>query len=89
MNITSFVVCMSVCGAILPASAQTDAELAEKGTIHIFVRAPASNPIPSLQLDGKNKLSTAERTSDGDSVNQFGARTPDPLRAGPKIDIHF
>jgi hypothetical protein len=65
MNITSFVVCLSVSGAVLPTLtfAQTDAELADKGTIHIFVRAPASNPIPSLQLNGNNKLSAAERAS--------------------------
>jgi hypothetical protein len=89
MKTTSYLVCISLAAVILPACAQTDAELADRATIHVFAHTPGLDTVPSLRLDSKHKSLANNPALNREFDDRFGARTPDPLRAGPKIDIHF
>jgi hypothetical protein len=91
MNTTSVLVCTSLVGALLPACvlAQSDEALANRATVHIYLRQPGSEPMPALRAAPWLGHAGAVPNTNAAAQNSFGGQTPDPLQAGPKIDIHF
>lgn len=71
--------------------AQSDAELAAKATIHLCGAARGPKPEPALQLNTRSQTSSLSPAIREQDLwhDPFVDPKPDPLMAGPRIEIHF